>query len=101
VIEAARSLGGSGLAVFRTVTFPMTMTGAKAAFAFAFVLTCGDYVTPTLVGGTNGIMIGNVIADQFGVSYNWPLGAALAITTMVAVLVVFAVVSRLMTVVAR
>lgn len=101
VIEAARSLGGSGFAVFRTVTFPMTMGGARAAFAFAFVLTCGDYVTPTLVGGTNGTMIGNVIADQFGVAYNWPLGAALAITTMAAVLVVFALVSKLMTVVAR
>lgn len=100
-IDAARSLGGGVVTVFRTVTFPMTITGARAAFAFAFVLTCGDYVTPTLVGGTNGIMVGNVIADQFGVAFNWPLGAALAVTIMVAVLVVFAIVSKLMTLVSR
>lgn len=88
-LEAARDLGGGPLVVFRTVTLPLTSTGLRIAFAFAFVLASGDYVTPTLVGGTGGQMIGNVIADQFGVAFNWPLGAALALVTLLVVLVVY------------
>lgn len=100
-VEAARDLGAGPLVALRTVVLPMTGTGVKIAFAFAFVLTSGDYVTPTLVGGTNGLMIGNVISDQFGVAYNWPLGAALAITTMLVVLVIYGLFSRAISMVAR
>ena len=100
-IEAARDLGGGPLAVFRTVTLPLTSTGVRVAFAFAFVLAAGDYVTPTLVGGTSGQLIGNVIADQFGVAFNWPLGAALAIVTLVVVLVVYWFAGRVLAFVVR
>jgi spermidine/putrescine transport system permease protein len=100
-IEAARDLGGGPISVFRTVTLPLSLPGVQVAFAFAFVLASGDYVTPTLVGGTGGQLIGNVIADQFGVAFNWPLGAALAIVTLVLVLVVYWVVGRLLTFAAR
>ena len=44
-----------------------------------FVLTIGAYVTPKLVGGTTGIMFGNLIADQFGITYSWTWGATLAV----------------------
>jgi spermidine/putrescine transport system permease protein len=88
-IEAARDLGGGPVAVFRTILLPLTSTGVRIAFAFAFVLAAGDYVTPTLVGGTNGLLIGNAIADQFTVQFNWPLGAALAIVTLLIVLLVY------------
>jgi spermidine/putrescine transport system permease protein len=50
-----------------------------------FVPTTGDYVTPALVGGSDGIMIANIIEVQFTKIGNWPLGAALAITSMLAV----------------
>lgn len=100
-VEAARDLGGGPLAVFRTVTLPLTSTGVRVAFAFAFVLASGDYVTPTLVGGTNGQLIGNVIADQFGVAFNWPRGAALAIVTLLLVLVVYWMAGRVLAFVAR
>jgi spermidine/putrescine transport system permease protein len=94
LLESARDLGGGPISVFRTILLPLTGTGIRVAFAFAFVLAAGDYVTPQLVGGTNGIMIGNVVADQFGVAYNWPLGAALAITTLVLVLLIFAAIGK-------
>lgn len=93
-LEAARDLGGGPLTVFRSVTLPLTATGLRIAFAFAFVLASGDFVTPALVGGTDGLMIGNVIADQFGVAFNWPLGAALAIATLFVVLAVYWLVGR-------
>ncbi len=82
LLEASRDLGGSRLARIRTVVLPLTHTGAMTALAFCFLLAAGDYVTPSLVGGTNGIMVGNVIADQFGASDNLPLGAALGVTVV-------------------
>ena len=87
--------------MFRTVTLPLTSTGLRMAFAFAFVLASGDYVTPTLVGGASGQMIGNVIADQFTSTFNWPLGAALATTTLLVVFGVYSVFGQLLKVAAR
>ncbi len=53
--------------------------GLRTAFAFSFLLAAGDFVTPSLVGGTQSLLIGNIIADQFrGIGSNWPLGAAMA-----------------------
>jgi spermidine/putrescine transport system permease protein len=68
----------------------MSLPGIRTAFAFAFLLAAGDFVTPALVGGTQGIMIGNVIADQFrGIGSNWPLGAALAFVMMTVLLAIY------------
>jgi spermidine/putrescine transport system permease protein len=47
--------------------------------------TVGDFVTPKLVGGKDGVLIANAIQAQFGKVANWPLGAALSVTTMVVV----------------
>ena len=54
-------------------------------FALAFLVAVGDYVTPSMVGGLDGTMIGMVIASQFGLVGNWPLGAAISVTLMLAV----------------
>jgi spermidine/putrescine transport system permease protein len=95
-LEAALDLGSSRWQLIRTILVPMAMPGIRTAFAFTFLLAAGDFVTPALVGGTQGIMIGNVISDQFrGIGSNWPLGAALAFVTMAAVLLVYFVVLRL------
>jgi spermidine/putrescine transport system permease protein len=48
----------------------------------------GDYVTPALVGGPDAAMIGNLIQLQFGTVNNWPMGAALAITMILAITLV-------------
>jgi spermidine/putrescine transport system permease protein len=47
--------------------------------------TAGDYVTPVLIGGKDGIMIANQIQAQFGKANNWPLGAALSVSTMLTI----------------
>ncbi len=89
-VEAARDLGSSGCHLIRTILLPMVLPGVRAGFAFTFFLAAGDFVTPALVGGAQSLMIGNVIADQFrGVGSNWPLGAALAFVTIVAVLAIY------------
>jgi spermidine/putrescine transport system permease protein len=58
------------------------------AAVLIFVPTTGDYVTPSLVGGSGGVMIANIIDVQFNKVGNWPLGAALAMASMAAVAIV-------------
>ena len=82
LIEAAEDLGDSGLCRFFRVTLPLSMPGVIAATIIVFIPTIGDYVTPRLVGGPNGLMISNMIELQFKKANNAPLGAALAISAM-------------------
>lgn len=77
LLEASRDLGAGPITTFLKVTLPLSMPGVVAGFVFTFVLTAGDYITPQLLGGPNGQLIGNSIVSQFGVLSNWPLGAAI------------------------
>ncbi len=85
LIEAARDLGESAVATFIRVTLPLSLPGVIAACMLVFIPTVGDYVTPALVGGPRGLMIGNIIQSMFGKALNWPLGAALSIISMMTV----------------
>jgi spermidine/putrescine transport system permease protein len=87
VLDAAADLGANPLRTFWQVTLPLSMPGVVAAFSFIFLLSAGDFVTPELVGGINGMMIGNAIATQFGMVSNWPLGAAMVFSTILVFLV--------------
>ena len=84
-IEAARDLGDSRLRAFFRVTLPLSLPGVVSAFLIVMIPTVGDYVTPRLVGGKDGVMIATAIQAQFGKGANWPLGAALSVTTMILV----------------
>lgn len=78
VIEAARDLGAGPVRAFLKVTLPLSMTGVVSGFTYTLILSAGDYITPEMVGGTTGMMIGRSIASQFVRTGNWPLGAALS-----------------------
>jgi len=82
LIEASRDLGCGPIRTFLRVTLPLTMPGVIAALLIVLIPTMGDYVTPRLVGGSEGMMIANAIQTQFGRAANWPLGAALSVLTM-------------------
>jgi spermidine/putrescine transport system permease protein len=62
-------------------------------FGIGFVLAFGDYVTPALVGGLSGTMLGSIVLQQFGTANDWPLGAAIGITILATGLLFLAVVS--------
>ena len=85
LLEAAADLGDGPVRRFLRVTLPLSLPGILGAAVLIFVPTTGDYVTPTLVGGADGVMIANLIQVQFGRVNNWPLGAALALASMAAV----------------
>lgn len=82
LIEAAEDLGDGPMRRFFRVTLPLAMPGVIAATIIVFIPTIGDYVTPKLVGGPNGLMISNMIELQFKKANNAPLGAALALSAM-------------------
>lgn len=85
LLEAATDLGSGKLAQFLRVTLPLTTPGIIAASLIIFIPTVGDYVTPSLVGGSEGKMIANLIQVQFGAANNWPLGATLSLLAMLSV----------------
>ncbi len=85
LLEAAADLGEGPVGRFLRVTLPLSLPGVVAAMLMIFIPTVGDYVTPALVGGPDGFMLANMIYAQFGKVNNWPMGAALAISMLIAV----------------
>jgi spermidine/putrescine transport system permease protein len=94
LLEAASDLGGNWWQTFRRVILPLSLPGILAGSLSVFSLTMGDYITPSLIGGSPGTdLIGGIVADQFGVANNWPLGAAL-ILPVLAIISVFLLIAN-------
>ncbi|MFB6124192.1 MAG: ABC transporter permease [Haloferacaceae archaeon] len=85
LIEAAKDLGAGPVKTFFTVTLPTTANGVVAGVVLVFIPTFGSFITPRLLGGTNNVMIGMVIENQFKQAFNWPFGAAIGIVISVVV----------------
>ena len=85
-VEAARDLGATPLQIVRRVVIPQCRTGLVTAFAFAFLISAGDYVTPQFLGGPSTTMLGQFIAIEFSTRFNWPGGAAMSFALLAACL---------------
>jgi spermidine/putrescine transport system permease protein len=85
LLEASMDLGETRTTTFLRVTLPLAMPGVVAAVLIVFIPTIGDYVTPRLVGGPDGLMIANMIQTQFLRLNNAPMGATLAVLAMLSV----------------
>ncbi len=88
-MRAARSMGATPFTAFRRVYFPNTIAGIGAGGILVFILSIGFYITPALVGGTDGTMISNFIAYHISESLNWGLAAALGTILLLLVLVLY------------
>jgi ABC-type spermidine/putrescine transport system permease subunit I len=84
-LEAAADLGSGGWETFRRVILPLSLPGILAGSLSVFSLTLGDYITPTLLGGPGDQLIGKIVADNFGIANNWPLGAALIVPVLLVI----------------
>jgi spermidine/putrescine transport system permease protein len=94
-LEAAADLGAGPWSRFARVTVPLSLPGTLAAFFMVFIPTVGEYVTPSLVGGTEGIMYGNLIQEFFSSAGSWTIGAALSVIMLVVTFVLVALALRL------
>jgi spermidine/putrescine transport system permease protein len=95
LFEAAADLGATPLSQFRRVALPMSMPGLLAAFFMVFIPTVGEYVTPLLVGGTNGSLYGNIIQLFFTQAANYPFGSALSMVMLAGTIALVALGLRL------
>jgi spermidine/putrescine transport system permease protein len=95
LLEAAADLSATRWQAFRRVTLPLSLPGVIAAFLFVFIPTIGEFVTPSLVGGTSGYMYGNQISDLFGTGFpDWRTGSVLALFLLAVVAVLMGVSAR-------
>ncbi|PWC15581.1 ABC transporter permease [Brenneria roseae subsp. americana] len=76
--SAARTLGAPPWSVFLRVTLPLSLPGLVAGMTLVFSLAAGSYVIPSLIGGPQAQMLGNLAEQQIVAVYDWPFGAAIA-----------------------
>ncbi|QHQ34150.1 ABC transporter permease [Algicella marina] len=94
-LRAAKSLGATNWTAFWRVYFPQSVPGIGAGSILVFILAIGYYITPELVGGTDGTFISNRIAYHISTSLNWGLAAALGTALLVIVLALYWVYDRM------
>ena len=83
LLEAAADLGARPFAAFLTVTLPLSLPGIVAGCLLVFIPAVGEFVIPDLLGGTDTLMIGKVLWDEFFTNADWPLASAVAICLLV------------------
>jgi putrescine transport system permease protein len=80
--EAAADLGARPIAVFLTVTLPLTLPGIIAGSLLVFIPATGEFVIPDLLGGGNVLMIGRLLYNEFNANHDWPVASAVAIVLL-------------------
>jgi spermidine/putrescine transport system permease protein len=95
LLENARDLGAAPARTFSRVVLPLTMTAAVGAFVYTFILTSGDYITPSLLGGTSSTSLANIVSDEFIALGNRPGGAAISVVMLLIFFAVYLGLSRL------
>jgi len=82
LVEAAQDLGASPTRAFWDVTWPLARPGVIAGCLLVFIPAMGEYVIPYLLGGSESLLIGRVLFDEFFVNRDWPLASAVAIVLL-------------------
>ncbi len=95
LLDAAQDLGASRWQRFWRVTFPLSLPGVFAGSALVFIPALGMFAVPDLLGGTEGVMIANVIKQQFLESRDWPFGSSLSVVLTLLVLLTVALATRI------
>ena len=87
-VEASQDLGANRVQTFFKVILPQTLPGIVGGAVIVFIPSVGKFVVPDILGGAKGLMIGNLVEQQFLSARNWPFGSALSMIIMAVVLVV-------------
>jgi spermidine/putrescine transport system permease protein len=90
-LEASLDLGAGQWRTFFSVLAPLAMPGIVTGCMLVFILSMGNFLIPDRLGGTDSLMIGNLIAQEFNKARDWPFGAALSFVVMYPVFIFFAV----------
>jgi len=101
LVEAGFDLYATRGKVLRRIIIPLAKPGIVAGCVLVFIPAIGAYITPLLLGGGKELMIGNLVAIQFGGSRNWPFGSAAALILMAMVMIALLIYVRSSTAKAR
>lgn len=91
MVEASTDLGATRVQTFLKVIVPQTLPGIVGGCVIVFIPSVGNFIVPDVLGGAKGLMIGNLVEQQFLSARNWPFGAALSMVIMAVVLTVLLV----------
>jgi len=83
LVQAAQDLYSDRWRVFKTAILPQTLPGLTIGIILTFIPCMGMFVVPDMLGGAKYMLLGNLIQQQFGVSRDWPFGAAISFSLMV------------------
>lgn len=88
LFEAAKDLGGGRWRTFLHVTLPLSLPGVATGCLFVFIPAMGAFVTPELLGGPRSVLIGSMVAQQFGAVFDYPMGSAMSFAILAVILAV-------------
>ncbi len=87
LLEAAEDLGCSRTTAFWLVTFPLSKNGIIAGCFLVFIPTIGEFVIPSLLGGSRTLMIGKVLWEEFFNNRDWPVASAVAVILLLILII--------------
>ena len=87
LLEAAEDLGCSRLSAFWLVTFPLSRNGIVAGRFLVFIPSIGEFVIPSLLGGSQTLMIGKVLWEEFFNNRDWPVASAVAVVLLLILII--------------
>jgi len=87
LLEAAEDLGCSRITAFWLVTFPLSKNGIIAGCFLVFIPTIGEFVIPSLLGGSRTLMIGKVLWEEFFNNRDWPVASAVAVILLLILII--------------
>jgi putrescine transport system permease protein len=94
LLEAAADLGGRPSRVFLDVTLPLSFPGVIAGCLLVFIPAIGEFVIPAVLGGSDSLMIGRVVYDEFFLNRDWPVAAAVAVLLLLLLLIPIGIFQR-------
>lgn len=94
IVEAAEDLGSNSFTVFRKIIFPLSLPGVVSGITMVFMPAVTTFIISKLLGGSQYMLIGNLIEDQFTRVYDWNFGSAVSIIMMLLILASMAMMSR-------
>ncbi|MDA5095676.1 ABC transporter permease subunit [Aliiroseovarius sp. KMU-50] len=87
LLEAAEDLGCSRITAFWLVTMPLSKQGIIAGSFLVFIPAMGEYVIPALLGGSQTLMIGKVLFEEFFANRDWPVASAVAVVLLLILII--------------
>jgi putrescine transport system permease protein len=87
LIEAANDLGCRPLSAFWKITFPLSLPGVVAGCMLVFIPAVGEFVIPDLLGGSETLMIGKTLWNEFNANRDWPVSSAVAVILLLLLVV--------------